>query len=301
MVAEKIVIPCPVCGSFNYSVRYEPWSEEADPVLLYGVAASFRGSQRLVECKQCTLVYENPRYPVDVIVQGYMASHDTGHDSQYASRVSSFLRALKKLRRHIPPPGSKVLDVGTASGAFVDAATQFGYEAWGLEPSRLRVSQARERGLRVEQGVIENHPFAPASFDMVTLWDVIEHMPDPLTSLKHVYPLLKPGGILLLNFPDIDTWQARLAGKHFWWIVAAHLTQFSPRTISEISRRAGFQAFHFQPFWQAMEFGYLEKLALTYYDNAFFRLGKRLFPQWLRKKAVPFYASQTTGLARRVG
>jgi SAM-dependent methyltransferase len=286
--------------STEFQVLYEPWVKENDPAQLYGVATGIHGTQRLVKCKTCTLVYENPRYPAEVIVQGYMASHDAGHDSQFSSRVESFYGALKKSRRVLPPPGSKVLDIGTASGAFMDAAQRFGYDVWGLEPSRLRVAQAKQRGLRVEQGVVENHPFAPHSFDMVTLWDVIEHMTDPLESLKKVHSLLKPGGFLLLNFPDIDTWQARLAGKHFWWILSAHLTQFSPTTIREICKRSGFDAFHFTPFWQALEPGYLEKMALAYYDNPLFRLGEKLTPKWLKKTAIPFYASQTTGLARRV-
>ena len=214
----KILIPCPVCASTQFAVTYEPWIDEPDPAKLYGLATGIHGTQRMVTCRQCGLVYENPRYPAEVIVQGYMAADDPGHDSQHETRVNSFFRALKKLAPRLPPPGAKILDIGTAGGAFLDAAQRFGYDAWGLEPSHFRVSRGKARGLQIEQGVIENHNFVPGSFDMVTLWDVIEHMADPVDALNRVHALLKPGGMLLLNFPDIDTWQARLAGKHFWWI-----------------------------------------------------------------------------------
>jgi 2-polyprenyl-3-methyl-5-hydroxy-6-metoxy-1,4-benzoquinol methylase len=167
---------------------------ESDPAKLYGLPTGVRDAQRMVACRQCGLLYENPRYPADVIVQGYMASEDTGHDSQYDMRVQSFLNALRKLAKRLPPAGAKVLDIGTASGAFLDAATKYGYDAWGLEPSMLRVDMGKRRGLQIEQGVIENHSFAPASFDMATLWDVIEHIPDPAAALRHVHALLKPGG-----------------------------------------------------------------------------------------------------------
>lgn len=297
-VPEKALIACPVCGSQEFTVTYEPWVAERDPAILYGVAASIQGTQRMVTCRQCSLMYENPRYPADVILQGYAASEDGGHDSQHEMRVGSFYRALKKLESRLPAKGARVLDIGTAGGAFLEAARRFGYDAWGLEPSAFRVSRGKERGLQIEQGVIESHNFAPASFDMVSLWDVIEHLPDPLDALKRIRGLLKPGGILLLNFPDIDTWQARLTGKHFWWIVAAHLTQFSPRTITEICRRAGYQTFHFQRFWQSMEFGYLERLATTYYKIPLMGLAERLTPQGMKKLSIPFYASQTTALAR---
>lgn len=299
-VPAKTPIPCPVCGSNDFRVVHEPWNGEADPAKLYGVSASIQGTQRMVDCRQCGLMYENPRYPADVILQGYAASDDgdSGHNSQYGMRVGSFTRALKRLRPHLPAPGARVLDIGSAGGAFLEAAGRFGYDAWGLEPSAFRARAGRERGLQIEQGTIESHGFAPKSFDMVTLWDVIEHLPDPLDALRRVKALLKPGGILLLNFLDIDTWQARLAGRRFWWIVAAHLTQFSPSTITEICRRAGFQAFHFRPYWQALEIGYLERLATTYYKNPLLRLAEKLTPGLLKKLAIPFYASQTTALAR---
>src|SRR5690242_10386450 len=83
----KILIPCPVCASRDFDITYEPWVAELDPAKLYGTATGIHGTQRLVTCKQCGLLYENPRYPADIIVQGYMASDDPGHDSQYAMRV----------------------------------------------------------------------------------------------------------------------------------------------------------------------------------------------------------------------
>lgn len=295
----KILMSCPVCGCADFTVTYEPWVDEPDPAKLYGTATGIHGTQRMVTCRECGLLYENPRYPAEAIVQGYMASDDAGHDSQYKMRVHSFSKALNKLAPRLPPKGAKVLDIGAAGGAFLDAATQFGYDAWGLEPSWFRVSRGKERGLHIEQGVIDNHSFAPESFDMVTLWDVIEHMPDPLDSLRRVHALLKPGGTLLLNFPDIDTWQARLAGKHFWWIISAHLAQYSPSTIKEICKHSGFETFHFQPYWQWLELGYLERMANTYYKIPLAGLVEKLTPGKLKNVSLPFYASQTTGLAKR--
>ena len=197
----KTLISCPVCGSDDFSVVYEPWSREADPARLYGASASIQGTQRMVDCGQCGLMYENPRYPADVILRGYAASDDgdNGHSNQYDMRVGSFTRALKRLQPHLPAKGARILDIGSAGGAFLEAAGHFGYDAWGMEPSAFRVAKGRERGLQIEQGVIENHNFIAESFDMVTLWDVIEHLPDPLDALRRVKPLLKPGGTLLLN------------------------------------------------------------------------------------------------------
>ena len=134
--------------SSDFKVTYEPWVTESDPAKLYGTATGIHGTQRLVTCLECGLLYENPRYPAEVIVQGYMASDDPGHDSQYKMRVESFSGALRKLGANIPPGGSRVLDIGAAGGAFLDAAMQHGYDAWGLEPSSLSGLKGGERTCR---------------------------------------------------------------------------------------------------------------------------------------------------------
>ena len=127
-----------------------------------------------------------------------------------------------------PPGRSEVgsIDELQAGGAFLEAAGRFGYDSWGIEPSWFLVSKGKQRGLQIEQGLIENHSFAPASFDMVILWDVIEHLLDPLDALCRIRSLLKSGGALLLNFRDIDTWQARSPASMLLICVAAYI--FTP-------------------------------------------------------------------------
>ena len=294
---SKIEITCPVCECDEFTVTYEPWVDEQDPAKLYGAASGIPGTQRLVTCKRCGLLYENPRFSTETIISGYMSSNDAGHDSQHAMRARSFLAALKKLARYLPPPGARVLDIGTAGGAFLDAAIKFGYDAWGMEPSRYLVAKGKERGMKIEQGVIESHTFAKSSFDLVTLWDVLEHVPDPRDALVRVRELLTPGGILLINYPDIGTWQAKLAGRRFWWILSVHLQHFCPSTVRQICKRSGFEVFHFQPYWQTLEFGYLERMAV-HYKIPLASLGEKLTPELIKRIPIPYYASQTTALAR---
>jgi SAM-dependent methyltransferase len=296
-VPRKVPIACPVCDSSRCEVIYEPWVEVSDPAKLYGAASGIPGTQTLVRCVDCGMIYENPRYPAEVIVQGYMASDDAGHDSQHAMRILSFYRTLKKLKHLLPPSGSRVLDIGTAGGAFLDAATQFGYDAVGMEPSRYLVEKGKMRGLKIEQGVIDNHSFAPASFDMVCLWDVIEHLPDPRGSLAKIRKLLKPDGVLLINYPDVGTWPAKLAGRRFWWILSVHLHHFTRQSIAEICRRTGFEAYHFRRYWQTLEFGYLERMAI-HYNIPLAKLLTDLTPGFIQHLPLSYYASQTTALAR---
>lgn len=288
---------CPVCGSGRFDVVISPWVEETDPVKLYGAASGIPGTQQLVKCLTCGMVYENPRYDAEAIIQGYMASQEAEHDSQYQMRVYSFYRTLKKHARRIPPKGAIVLDIGTAGGAFLDAAKQFGYDAFGMEPSADLVARGTDRGLHIKQGTIESHSFAQGSFDMVCLWDVIEHLPDPKAALGKIRKLLKPDGLLLINLPDIGTWQAKLAGKRFWWILSVHLHHFTRKSIRDICSRTGFEVFHFQRYWQTLEFGYLERMAV-HYRIPLTALITRLTPGFIQRIPIPYYASQTTALAR---
>ena len=212
-------------------------------------------------------------------------------------RVNSFFRTLKSLSNKIPDSGAKVLDIGTAGGAFLEAAQRFGYDAVGLEPSRFLVQKGKERGLNIAHGTIDNHPFEPANFDMVCLWDVIEHLTDPKGSLLKVMLLIKDGGILLINYPDIGTGMAKIAGYRFWWILSVHLHYFTRDTITKICGQTGFRVFHFQRYWQTLQLGYLEDMAI-HYKIPLSRLLKRFTPGFIQRIPISYYASQTTALAR---
>jgi len=297
MMVNKEEASCPVCGSRQYRVKYTPWVDIQDPLALYGATSGVRGTQTLVSCAECGVIYENPRYTEDVILQGYAAYNESAHDSQHAMRAASFLGGLEAVRAHIPAPGAKVLDVGTAGGAFLEAARQFGYDAVGLEPSRFMAEQARQRGLNVIAGTLEEQTFAPESFDMVCLWDVLEHVARPRDMLARIRGILKPQGVLLINYPDIGTPLAKLAGKRFWWILSVHLVHFDRNSMRKICDLCGFEVFHFQPYWQTLEFGYLEEMA-EHLKVPLSGLLRRLTPQAIRRIPVPYYASQTTALAR---
>lgn len=295
----KIDIPCPICASNKNKVKYEPRVIVDDPTKLYGAASGIPGTQRIVECEACQMIFESPRYPEKVILKGYTNSEESGHDSQYPARVRSFCNALKSLEKKLPKRGSKVLDVGTAGGAFLEAAGQFGYDAVGLEPSTYLVNKGNSRGLNLKQGTIDTHPFESSIFDMICLWDVIEHIVDPGEALKKISPLLKPDGILLINFPDIGTAIAKLAGKRFWWILSVHLHYFTQKTLGKMCEVNGFDAFYFKRYWQTLEFGYLEDIAI-HYRIPTSGLLKKLTPAWIQKMPIPYYASQTTALVRKI-
>lgn len=294
---KKTNISCPVCGDTPHEIVYKPWNVIDDPSQLYGAASGVPGTQFIVQCSSCNMIYENPRYPDDVILQAYMSSNEEGHDSQYPLRVESFYKSLKSLKKHIPKAGARVLDIGTAGGAFLDAANKFGYEYIGIEPSIYLVEQGKKRGLNIVQGTIFEHPFEDESFDMICLWDVIEHLTDPKGALLKVKPLLKENGVLLINYPDIGTWQAKIAGRHFWWILSVHLHHFTRETISKICENTGYNGIYFQRYWQILQLGYLQDMAI-HYKIPLSALLKKITPNVIKNISIPYYASQTTVIVK---
>jgi SAM-dependent methyltransferase len=144
-------------------------------------------------------------------------------------------------------PG-RLLDVGATAGFFVHAAASHGWDAHGIELSDDTASIARERyGLDVTTGRLEQVGLPSESFDAVTLWDIIEHVLDPLDTMRRVAAALKPGGIVAISTPNIDGLYPRASYRigrliHHWPAVEppAHLSQFSTRTLTDLLDRAGF-------------------------------------------------------------
>jgi SAM-dependent methyltransferase len=291
-------VPCPLCGSGRSAVLIEPTEHIHDPRKLYGAASGIRGTQRIVRCSDCSMMYENPRLSEQAIVAGYASADDAGHDSQHHMRVKSFAWSLKRFSKRLPKPPATILDVGTAGGAFLEAARDFGYTPSGVEPSQYLTNAACARGFDVRAGTLADGLFEGSQFDVVSMWDVVEHLCDPRDAVTRVHDLLKPGGTFLLNFPDSGTWQAKLAGKRFWWLLSVHVSYFTKKTMRKLLEDAGFEVSLIARHWQVLELGYLFGIAAHLGVPLAGTVGK-LLPGFLASIPMPYYASQTTVIARK--
>jgi len=139
-------------------------------------------------------------------------------------------------------PGARVLDVGAAYGFFVKAARDAGLDASGLEPVAPCARFAREElGVRLHTGRIEDAPLAAGSFDVVTLFDVIEHLTDPTSALERIHRLLAPGGMVVVETGDLGGLLARVVGaRWYYYDPPQHLTYFSLASLEHLLDRCGF-------------------------------------------------------------
>jgi 2-polyprenyl-3-methyl-5-hydroxy-6-metoxy-1,4-benzoquinol methylase len=138
--------------------------------------------------------------------------------------------------------GGRLLDVGCAMGFLLEAAEQAGYEGWGLDlnPEAVRVSQ-QKLGDRVAQGELSAASFPGVAFDVVTLIDVLEHVPDPAALLAEVHGRLVPGGVLAALVPNTASVTRRLFGRRWPHYAPEHLYFWTPAALRRQLAASGFE------------------------------------------------------------
>lgn len=144
---------------------------------------------------------------------------------------------------HAPLSGGHLLDVGCGNGGFLLLAMQAGWQAEGLDFDAAAVDAARSRGLDVHHGNIESLRDHDNYYDVITLSHVIEHVHKPLDVLKQLYTLLKPGGLLWLETPNISSLGAKRFGRNWRALEPPrHLTLFNSSNLNRSLRGAGFRS-----------------------------------------------------------
>jgi len=206
-----------------------------------------RNGYAIVECSRCGLQYvgQNPE-DIDFATL-YSESYYTGGGGQVfadyvgeeRARRASARRKLRSMRLRTPRSG-RLLDVGCAAGFFLVEARRY-FEPQGVEISEFSSGVARERfGLDVFTGTLQDAKFTADSFDVITMWDVVEHLPDPKTVLIEASRVLRPGGSLVLTTGDVGSRYARRAGPN-WHLLEPpwHQYYFSRATMSAMGAAAG--------------------------------------------------------------
>lgn len=231
-------VPCNLCGADNTAPLME----------IDGF--------HIVRCKQCGLIYVNPRHGEEALHEIYTESyydHDGitngvefyGYDDYLRDEENiriTFARRLETIERYANK--DRLLDVGCATGFFLDLARQRGWEVVGTEVSEYGARYARQYfDLDVRLGSLGELGFGAQAFDVVTMWDVIEHVVDPTAELREVHRILRKGGLLSIITPDAGSLVARLLGRRWeeFRRVREHVFFFSKHTLDQMLRKTGFE------------------------------------------------------------
>jgi len=225
-------VACPACAAAG--ARHELVA--ADPVSGHAFT--------LVRCLGCGLVYVSPR-PEGALLAAYYEDY---YGERHVVLKQLFLGA--RVRRVGPPqPGGRLLDIGCGSGEFLLACKRRGWDVVGIEHERSPIiERCAALGLTVETPA--TLPALPdASFHVVSLSHVLEHLPNPRKVLLEAHRVLVPGGRLLVETPNFGSWQARLSGRTWHHLdVPRHLLHFDRAALEGLLAAAGFASGRWQTF-----------------------------------------------------
>lgn len=260
-------IACPLCGSRQAATRWRSRDR------LTGVP----GDYQIVQCGRCSFLYQNPRpTPADLHLcypEDYGAYHPSaaeGHklfrgskrevdanrlvlasrfgytdlapeNPSLAVRLVAVLQAPRVRKLVFPMRGEgRLLDVGCSTGARMSSLKSLGWTVWGIENAPEAGEQARRVHGSVFVGDALDAPFPDASFDMVTCFHVLEHVPDPRGLMSRMVRWLAPGGVCVVEVPNGGSLGARLFGT-YWYLLdlPRHLHHFTPETLTRLARECG--------------------------------------------------------------
>ena len=214
---------------------------------LCGLAASNTvvelGGFRVVRCRGCGLGRTQPLNRVEPPVSPYtVANRLTAYKSRFAELTQRYRRQLDEIRAAGAPPGGTLLDVGCSLGLFLSVARDQGYNVHGVEVAGETARYAQSRlGLDVFCGTLEAARYPDSSFDVVTFWDVVEHVRHPVGLLTEARRILKDGGLVAVQSPNMESRMARVSGPRWsWWTVPDHLYHFTPATMRSLLELCGF-------------------------------------------------------------
>ncbi len=236
----------------------------------------------VVECLDCRLKALSPMPSLEELVS---VNEETVHpffnaclEDEESYRLY-FARKLDDLRRY--KPSGRLLDVGCGAGFFLDAARDRGYDVAGVDLSPVPTAYARDMlGLEVAMGSLYDYQAPSGAFDAVTIFQTIEHDPDPAALSAELFRMLAPGGVLMVTTPAADGFVARVMGKRwFGYRNVEHVSFFTRQSLRHALERSGFEILFLEvEHGKKLTLKYaLNRLINYYYDHrTFIRNGLRL-------------------------
>lgn len=233
--------------------RKDQWKEVSCPVCSENFQTNFGEKQgcHFVRCPACSMVYMSPRPSRELLQAYYEQSQNYAFWSKYIFPATELTRyekihkpraeSLVKQCADLGVTGGSFLEIGAAYGSFCRAVQETGFfrTVTALEPTSDLADRCRQSGLHVIESTIENYQ-SEEKFDVIAAYEVIEHIYDPSFFLRCCYELLKPSGLILLSFPNVEGFDIRILGTDASCFQYGHLNYFSQSSISYLLFKLGF-------------------------------------------------------------
>ncbi|HMI84735.1 MAG TPA: class I SAM-dependent methyltransferase [Polyangiaceae bacterium] len=276
---EQESIACPLCGAEDERLVFLACDTMFNQV----------GRYRHVACARCSMRYVNPRPTMAALARHYPEEYlcYTNLEREHWLLKWAFARlqrdqAKRRVRQIEQVAGriaasTRALDVGCGRGELVASLKRHrGCDVTGLDINVAVVERVRrELAVDVHHGTLCGANYSECSFDLLTMTEYLEHEAEPRRVIDEAWRVLKPGGILAIEVPDVSGPMGRLFGAEWWQVDAPrHLTFFSPATLTRMLESAGFEVLKVRRYGLVMSFGYSLLQALGF---RYFRSNKLLF------------------------
>jgi len=224
---------CPVCNS-----------EKTNHILTAKDYLVTGENFQIDSCQECGLRFTNPRPDEDQLAGYYDSEEYISHsdeDSSLVGRLYKIARSftLKRKRKLIEKlsPNKRLLDVGCGTGYFIDYCKKNGWQVNGVEPNEIARTQAEAKtNIKIQQDLAE----VKGSFEVITLWHVLEHLPNLEGTLNQLKSILAPGGVIIIAVPNFEAYEATIF-KEYWaaYDVPRHLYHFNIKAVEYLTKRNG--------------------------------------------------------------
>lgn len=243
---------CPLC---NVVVRFAFTKYERD----------------FYSCGACGLEFMSPPPAPEEVASLYNESYydswglDGCEDATERMKHDTFNDKLDAIEKFMPGKG-RILDIGCATGFFLDAARQRGWDPYGVELSEYSSGIARRKigGDRIITGRVEEAAFNDAAFDAIIMTDVIEHVCDVRSFLLEVTRILKPGGVISITTPNPASLSCRLLGKNWPHYKLEHLMYYTPEALELLLAPMGYGRIYLAAATKTLTLAYVELQMRTY-------------------------------------
>ena len=240
---------CLVCGSSNVTVYLDDADDDLE-ISKMGSSRTQISPGTILRCRECSFAFRKNRFNDKRLANLYRKMDPEVYQAEQRGRTRTATTHLRIVSRYAGRNGKRgeLLDVGCASGIFLGQALDASWGVTGLEPSEILYKQATERiGARgtILPLILEQADFGTRRFDVITLWDVLEHVTNPAEFLKRCRALLRPEGYLLLNVPHFDSLEARLLGRRWPLLLPEHLNYFNRKSLQLCAKNCGLDLIRF--------------------------------------------------------
>jgi SAM-dependent methyltransferase len=238
-VDPRSAAQCVVCGSRGLVTHLRVAGDVGASGLIPTTDRFGSALADIVRCSACGHM-QLERFPeTAVLAEAYGDAASEDYLAEEAGQRATAAAALERIERY--GPRGRLLDLGCWVGFLLAEARDRGWQTVGVEPSSFAAAYARDRlDLDVHHSDLFEAPLEPASFDVVVMGDVIEHLVDPGAALARVFELLRAEGLVYLTLPDAGSHLARVMGARWWSVIPTHVQYFTRASIVALLRGRGF-------------------------------------------------------------